>query len=62
VRALAAAAQTLGADELADDDIRAETAAQAPEGRLAHPGLRREIERDRALAEPLEKIAEHAKM
>src|SRR5690606_25237699 len=51
VRARAAPPDALRAHELADHDVRAEAAAQAPERRFAHPRLGREVERYRAAAE-----------
>jgi hypothetical protein len=45
-RSLVSLEDPLGAHELAHHHIRAKTAAEPPEGRLADPGLRREVERD----------------
>src|SRR5690606_14788814 len=60
-RLLAPPTQPLGADELADDHVRAETPADPAERRLADAGLWRQIERDPAAREDGEETVIHGR-
>ncbi len=51
--------ESLRTDELAHHDVGAETSTESSEGRLAHSGLRCQVERRAPVAEEREEIGSH---